>query len=156
MNSILNNLHEEHKARQLRFKRAAIKIAVPTPPPLVVAVIEVPPEPVPVVTPKRNLINTFDIILYEVCAYYNVREIDILSSRRLGKITHPRHMLAYMLYRMTTFTTYQIGPRMNKDPSTIDYAIKKIRGQEEQHREAIIELERRIIDVLAQRKTMMA
>jgi len=127
MGTILASLHEEHKARQLRIKRAALKSLTENSSleagqgPEIETVKQTPPEK----SKKNN--SSFDIILNEICRYYNVRQIDILSTRRLNNISGPRHMLAYMMYHMTTMTTHQIAPRMNRDPSTIGYAIKKIK-----------------------------
>ena len=138
MGEYLDSLHEAHKSRQSRLKRAALK-----------AVTE-QPEPEP-----ARYFTTFDIILREICTYYNVRKLDILSQRRINNISHPRHMLAYMLYRMTSFTNGQIAKNMQKDISTISYAINKIINHIQSHQSDIDELEIRIGKLLAQRKPLV-
>lgn len=150
MTTLAETLHEEHKARQERIKQAGIKTEI---------------EPSRVIhdfsgreerkknRPKIKNVQTFDTILNVVCEYYKVRKLDILSSRRLRNISAHRHMLAYMLYRMTSFTNNQIAPKMNKDPTSIGYAIKKMIDTADQHQEDITELEKRITELLAQRKS---
>jgi chromosomal replication initiation ATPase DnaA len=147
MTSLLEALNEEHKARQERIKRAAVKN---TEPPRVIHDFSGAEERKKN-KPKIKPLLTFDIILNEVCEYYNVRKLDILSSRRLRNISVQRHMLAYMLYRMTSFTNNQIAPKMNRDPTTIGYAIKKMIDSADQFKEDIEELEKRISEILAQR-----
>src|SRR6266571_1332240 len=140
MGEYLDSLHEAHKVRQSRLKKAAFK-AVTNPEP------ESESEPETV-----RYSTTFEIILREICTYYDVRKLDILSQRRINNITHPRHMLAYMLYRMTSFTNGQIAKNMQKDISTIAYAINKIINHIQSHQSDIDELEKRIEKLLAQRK----
>ncbi|HYT42924.1 MAG TPA: helix-turn-helix domain-containing protein [Methylomirabilota bacterium] len=147
MGTILASLHEEHKARRLRIKRAALKSLTDNSSlagqgPEIEITEQVPPE-----KNKKNH-SSFDIVLNEICRYYNVRQIDLLSSRRLNNISGPRHMLAYMMYHMTSLTTHQIAPRMNRDPSTIGYAIKKIQDNLERHQSDIDALEATLKDLL--------
>lgn len=135
--------HEQHKARQLRLKQAALKIAPPPAPPLP------PPEPTAepeeIIPPKKRIFpNTFEATLYEVCRYYDVRERDVLSHRNIPAVVRCRHIIAYILYDITNMTNPQIGHRLNRDPTTVWYAIQKIRDNLEEHREDIEELESRI------------
>lgn len=153
MGDYLTSLHVEHKERQLRLKKAALKaVCIPEPAPESVPLVEAMPE-----IPKKKLfVNTFEIILHEVCTYYNVRKLDILSQRRIKNIAEARHMLIYMLYRMTSFTNPQIAERINKDPSTVGYGIEAIEKNLERHKSDIDQLEALIAELLLQRKTIIA
>lgn len=147
MSTLAASLHEQHKARQERIKQAAV--SNPEPPRIIHDFSG--KEERKKNKPKLKSILTFDIILNTVCEYYNVRKIDILSSRRLRNISAQRHMLAYMLYRMTSFTNNQIAPKMNRDPTTVGYAIKKMIDSADKFKEDIEELEKRISVLLAAR-----
>src|SRR6266478_3075667 len=154
MGEYLDSLHEAHKERQSRLKEAAFR-SVTEPD-------DREPEPVPVSGETKEISEeqiftaryrtTFEIILHEICTYYNVRKIDIISPRRLNNICYPRHMLIYMLYKMTTFTNGQIAQNMHRDMSSISYAINKIIYNIKRHQSDIDELEKRILELLEQRK----
>jgi Bacterial dnaA protein helix-turn-helix len=146
---ILEEFHQQHKARQKRIKQAAICEA----PPMIDNSI---PTPEPEINPRLSVMTTFDIIIDEICKYYSVRKLDILSARRVKAISNQRHMLAYMMYRMTSFTNPQIAPRMNLDPTSVYYGIKKIMANYETHKDAIEELERRINKLFSQKKALIA
>lgn len=146
MGTELEFQHQQHKARQDRIKAAAIKI-VPSPRPA--------PKPITPPTPKKSLF-TIDIVLQEVCNYYNVEERNILSNRRINNIVTPRHMVSYMLYLMTSFTTHQIAKRLDRDPTTIGYAIHKVESQLDLHQEAIEALKKAIAERLDQRKAIFS
>lgn len=147
MTTLADTLHEQHKARQERIKQAAVPDSQK---PRVIHDFSGKEERKKN-KPKLKPLMTFDIIINVVCEYYQVRKLDILSSRRLRNISSHRHMLAYMLYRMTSFTNNQIAPKMNRDPTTVGYAIKKMIDSADQHKEDIEELERRITELLASR-----
>ena len=153
MGEYLDSLHEAHKIRQSRLKEAAFK-SVTEPEPATIPIPEAEIETIPeekVIALRYR--TTFDIVLHEICTYYNVRKIDIISLRRLNNICYPRHMLIYMLYRMTTFTNVQIAQNMRRDISTISYAINKIINNIQNHQSDIDKLEKRILELLEQRKT---
>jgi len=159
MGEYLDSLHEAHKERQSRLKEAAFRAVtepdlVPIPEPETEIISERPSvsEEAPADHPLKYR-TTFEIVLHEICTYYNVRKIDIISLRRLNNICYPRHMLIYMLYRMTTFTNGQIAQNMRRDISTISYAINKIINNIQNHQSDIDKLEKRILELLEQRKT---
>src|SRR6266404_7486106 len=158
MGEYLDSLHEAHKARQNRLKRAALRavtealnsVMEPEPEPRLL------PEPPPETdAPAIRRLTAFDTILNEICTYYNVRKMDVLSQRRMDNVVHARHMLAYMLHRMTSFTNGQIAHNMQKDMSSISYAINKIINHIQSHQSDIDELENRIGKLLAQRKMLV-
>src|SRR6266576_4605632 len=155
MGEYLDSLHEAHKARQNRLKRAALRAVTEA----LNSVMEPKPELLP--EPPQNgeapvrYFTTFDVIINEICTYYNVRKMDVLSQRRMDNVVHARHMLAYMLHRMTSFTNGQIAHNMQKDMSSISYAINKIINHIQSHQSDIDELENRIGKLLAQRKMLV-
>lgn len=138
---LLADLHLKHKERQARIKAAAIPIT---------------PIAAPAQEPTSGSIripsNSFDIILNELCEYFKVRKEDILSQRRLNYISSHRHMVAYMMYLLTSYTSTQIGTRLGRDYTTVNYAIKKIQNNLPLHRKDIEELEARIKPLLPKKK----
>jgi hypothetical protein len=139
---ILDTLHSEHKARQLRLKKAAFKAVMtelPPPPPEP----EVSSGPAPY-SPQKIYNNTFDATWYEVCTYYDVREKDVFSNRHQPSVVRCRHIIAYILYDITSMTNPAIGRRMDRDPTSILHAINKIKNGMAIFGPAIKEIERRI------------
>jgi hypothetical protein len=151
MGDFLNELHEQHKARQLRIARAAYRDLTTPPPepePEPEPVIEPPPPPVYVQETPRTPGHAFNIVMKEVCEYYNVREQDILSHRKMDNIARPRHIMTYLLCRLTKYTTHQIAPKMRRDPSTVFYGFKKIQQHLDDYRIDLEFLEPRLIELL--------
>lgn len=160
MGTFLEELHEQHKARQNRIRQAAFKDLTepqsePEPGPHL-------PEPEherevneePVELPIENR-PVFDIILDEVCAYYSVRKIDLFSNRRRRNIFVQRHMLIYMVYRLTNWSCYKIGQKVDRDPSSVGYALNKIMDHIDQYEEQITQLHDRIAPLLARKKASL-
>lgn len=115
---LLETLHEEHKARQQRIADAAIR----------------PPENSPVrkiSDLKKEMVTyklkpSLDIILHELCRYYGMHPIDVLSKRRSAKIAVRRQILMFLADRLTVMTNPQIAGKLDRDPSTVRHAIAKI------------------------------
>lgn len=141
--SFLAELHEKHKERQARIKAAAIIEPVPAP-----TVTPPPQEPVSAIIATQKPRTSFEIVLNELSAYFKVRKEDLLSHRRLNYIASHRQLLAYMMYWLTDYSSSQIGDRMDRDYTTINYAIKKIQSNLPIHRKDIEELEARIKPLL--------
>jgi chromosomal replication initiation ATPase DnaA len=154
MGTLLASLHEEHKARQERLKKAAFK-----------EVTSIPQSAPPVNAPQNNaerlpssdaaeggadasLIKkcstTFDATVLETCQFYNVRPRDVFSNRHAPEFVKCRHIMAYILYDITSFTNPQIGKKMNRDPTSILHAINKIKSNLDTLQPDITEIERRI------------
>jgi chromosomal replication initiation ATPase DnaA len=143
MGSVLASLHKEHKERQLRLRKAALKaVTEPAIIPLIETTTIAQPEPTDI--PTKKFSNTFEATLYEVCRYYDVREKDVLSNRHMPLVIKCRHIIAYILYDITKLTNPQIGAKMDRDPTTIWYAISKIKSQLDVLQPEISELEARI------------
>jgi hypothetical protein len=144
MGTLLASLHEEHKARQERLKKAAFKAVTIIPIPIHVAT-EPPPEPTPPPAPEpRKCSTTFDATVLETCQFYNVRPKDVFSNRHAPEFVKCRHIMAYILYDITSFTNPQIGKKMNRDPTSILHAINKIKSNLDTLQPDITEIERRI------------
>lgn len=155
MGDYLTLLHSEHKARKLRLKQAALK-AMPVIEEVEMAVPDpATPEPPAVELPRRVIGGSnFDLILNEVCRYYDVRRLDVLSHRNVAEFVQCRHMVAYQLYNFTNLTNPQIGTKLNRDPTTIWYAILKVKNNIGKLKPQIDEIEKIISDLLAYRKAM--
>lgn len=118
MATILESMHEAHKARQLRIKQAALRdLTAPQPEPP-------PPVPGDILEGIKPRGFIFDTVLREICTHFNVRPEDILSTRHHPVL--PRHIMMYLLCTMTKYSTYQVGEKMHRDPTTIKYAIAKV------------------------------
>lgn len=162
MGTVLASLHEEHKARQDRIRHAAFRAltepvlppAAPEPSLVVLTDPEPGAETIPVVLKVVNK-SVFDIILDEICTYYSVRKMDLFSNRRMRNISTHRHMLIYMVYRMTKWSNPKIGSKVDRDPSSVSYAINKILDNIDQYEEQIFHLQERIAPLLAQKKATM-
>ena len=155
MGSTLATLHREHKERQQRLKQAAIKIAPPPPAPEPVAASQQKPPEIVVNNPVVGITTTVDIIIREVCLFYGAKERDIKSNRRINNIVKVRHVLIYLIYNLSSFTAPQIGKKLNRDPTTVGYAIHKVEAQLESLREEISKLEEIIIPKIEQKKTIV-
>lgn len=115
---LLETLHEEHKARKQRIAEAAVK----------------PPEPSGVrkISDLKKEMVTFklkpslDIILHELCKYYGMHPLDVLSKRRNAKIALRRQILMFLADRLTVMTNPQIAGKLDRDPTTIRHGITKI------------------------------
>lgn len=129
---LLEKLHEEHKARRQRIKAAAY-----TPPPIEIRKIS---------EIKKDIVSlklrpSLDIILHELCRYYDVRPEDIISKRRQAKIAEKRQIMVYLANKMTLMTNPQIAERLDRDPTTIWYAIDKINTNMDKYRTDLDKLE---------------
>lgn len=130
---LLETTHAERKARLKRIAEAAYK----------------PPEPSPVQklsdikqeVMRLRLMPSLDIILHELCRYYNMRAVDIMSSRRQTKIAERRQILMYLANKLTTLTNPQLGEKLGKDPTTIWHGVTKIQSNIEKYQEDLDKLE---------------
>lgn len=129
---LLETLHNEHKARRQRIKAAAY-----IPPTVEIRKIS---------EIKKDIVGlklrpSLDVILHELCRYYDIRPEDILSTRRQAKIAEKRQILMFLANRMTMMTNPQIAERLDRDPTTIWYAIDKITSNLDKYRADLDKLE---------------
>jgi len=54
---------------------------------------------------------------------------DIISRRRDPKIVHARHIAMFLSHELTTLTYVSIGKAMDRDHTSIMYAIKKLNNR---------------------------
>lgn len=141
MGIVLDRFHEEHKARQLRLRRAAFKEVTVEPKP---QLEPEHPDPVPEIPQQQYCSTVFNATVREVCEFYNVRPRDAISNRHSPEFVKCRHIIAYILYDITSMTNPQIGRKMDRDPTSIFHAIAKIKKTLEELQPDITEIERRI------------
>ena len=55
--------------------------------------------------------------------------MDIMSRRRDPKIIHARHIAMFLVYELTTLSYVSIGRAMDRDHTSIMYAIKKLNNR---------------------------
>ncbi len=73
---------------------------------------------------------TLDIILEEVCKYYDTTLDSLTSKRRDSKVVHPRHVAMYLCRNITDSSQEEIGRILgDRDHSTVINACKKIETQ---------------------------
>jgi hypothetical protein len=76
--------------------------------------------------PKRGDYPSIRDIQKTVCKYYDVRLIDVLSTRRTAIIVKPRQVAMYLCKTLTLHSLPQIGRRFaGKDHTTVLHAVRK-------------------------------
>ncbi|MDW7645166.1 MAG: chromosomal replication initiator protein DnaA [Desulfuromonadales bacterium] len=76
---------------------------------------------------EKNKEITVEEIQKIVAAYFNLKVIDLKSSKRLKTLVLPRQIAMYLSRQLTSFSFPDIGEKFGgKDHSTIIHAIKKI------------------------------
>jgi chromosomal replication initiator protein len=70
---------------------------------------------------------TLDLIFKVAAEFFNVKPVDLRSSKKQKIIALPRQAAMYMARRMTDISTTEIGQRLGgRDHSTVIHAVKKI------------------------------
>lgn len=70
---------------------------------------------------------TMDEILKQTCAYYKLRQVDLISQNRQRAIARPRQMAMYLCKRLTQRSLPEIGKKFGgRDHTTILYGVRKI------------------------------
>jgi len=125
--SYLQQLQKERKARLKRFSDASVE--KPPPPKQVVTnptiEEENPTESIEQVLTRLE--GNFKTIFKEVCRYYNISMLDVMSSRRTLKIAMARHVVAYIASQHTNLSLSQIALRLGRDRSTVSHAISRVK-----------------------------
>lgn len=131
--SMLQDLHEAHRARMRRLNPPP-KPKPAMPPPPHEDVVAAPPKPriwaFPTLTemepalPWRPAIGR---IMGMVSRYYDVSEVDLYSARRARNIVRPRQVAMYLAKTLTTRSFPEIGRRVgDRDHTTVLHAVRKI------------------------------
>jgi chromosomal replication initiator protein len=92
--------------------------------------------------------SEIDTIIKEICTYYRVRPEDILSDRRVKNNITPRHMMIYLLCKMTKYNTHHIARKIDRDPTTVLYAYKKIQQNLQSYQKDLDVLEPKLKQML--------
>lgn len=75
------------------------------------------------------MINTLpELILSKVCEYYKVDKAKVISISKKGNLPKARHVYSYLASSMTTLTREKVGEIINRDHSSVTFAIAKIGG----------------------------
>jgi chromosomal replication initiation ATPase DnaA len=67
-----------------------------------------------------------DIIIAEVCRYYNTSYDEINVKCRKREMVEPRQVIMYFMTKFTGFCQRQIGNYFGKDHATTLYAVREI------------------------------
>ena len=74
-----------------------------------------------------GLIPTPELIISEVCSYYNIEERDLLGKGKKQNIAIARQNAMYLVKRLTNLNVTEIADRVFKrDRTTVSYALQKI------------------------------
>jgi chromosomal replication initiator protein len=75
---------------------------------------------------KSNLID-IDSIIDVVCEHYKIEKEDILSKKKNKRISHVRHIIAYLSVKMANHTLSYVAKYLKRNDHTgILYAVKKM------------------------------
>lgn len=112
---------------------------------------------VPVVRPYlvHRKYPTLADVFNEVCDFYGVTEVDMMSARRHADIVRPRQVFCYLARELTTHSLPGIGRFLaNRDHTSILHAFRKIHGlsfADARLRDELDVLRMRVSDVMTAR-----
>jgi chromosomal replication initiation ATPase DnaA len=109
----LQKLQREHKERRVRISSAAKPLS------------ENPVEEEEEIVLNRGRAD-FKDIFKEVCKYYGVSMLDVISARRDIKTVTARHVTAHIASQHTLLSTRAIASRLARDASTITHALDRM------------------------------
>jgi chromosomal replication initiator protein len=77
--------------------------------------------------PKRSDYPSIRDIQKAVCKHYDVKMMDLLSSRRTAEIVKPRQVAMFLCKDLTPHSLPQLGRRFGgKDHTTVLHAVRKV------------------------------
>lgn len=80
-----------------------------------------------IISPNEKKIITPEYIISTVAEHFDLSPADIIGSKRVSKIVHPRQIAMYLCREMTDVSLIVIGKCMgNRDHTTIMHGIEKI------------------------------
>lgn len=152
--SYLGDLHKAHLARRQRLWPDAPRAKAARPVPVAIA------QPLPPMIDEEDratklaalqrqvaavgsnlaaMLDTRDVhvrqtpvtlIVKTICAYYGVREQDLMAQRRTRTVVLPRQIAMYLARELTVKSMPEIGRRFgNRDHTTVLHAIRKIEAR---------------------------
>ena len=77
---------------------------------------------------KSDILPTADVIIDEVCKFYNLEPGLLRGQGRSKDISLARQIAMYQLRRMTNLSLKEIGHEFNRDHSTVLSALNRIEG----------------------------
>lgn len=77
---------------------------------------------------KSDIVPTADIIIEEVCNFYNLDPPLLRGQSRSKDISLARQIAMYQIRRMTNLSLKEIGKEFNRDHSTVLNALNRVEG----------------------------
>ncbi len=79
---------------------------------------------------RADILPTADVIIEEVCKFYNIEPDQLRGQGRTKDITMARHIAMFLIRSMTSLALKEIGREFdNRDHSTVLHAIERIEKQ---------------------------
>jgi hypothetical protein len=76
---------------------------------------------------RGSNIATFDNIIFEVCRYFDIDRLELLSHRRASHVCYARHVAMYLGKSLTRHSLPALGRRFGgRDHTTVLHGIRKI------------------------------
>ena len=75
---------------------------------------------------RADIVPTADVIIDEVCAYYNTQPDQVRGQDQTKVVSLARQIAMYLVRRMTSLTLKDIGTEFGRDHATVLYAIKRV------------------------------
>ena len=75
---------------------------------------------------KTNILPTPEVIIDEVCAFYNLDPASVRGPSRLKNVTLARQMAMYLIREMVDISLQDIGREFNRDHSTVLHAVNRM------------------------------
>ena len=77
---------------------------------------------------KSDILPTADVIIEEVCKFYNLEPSILLGQSRSKDISLARQIAMYQIRRMTNLSLKEIGKEFSRDHSTVLNALNRVEG----------------------------
>ena len=77
---------------------------------------------------KSDILPTADVIIEEVCKFYNLEPSLLRGQSRSKDISLARQIAMYQIRRMTNLSLKEIGKEFNRDHSTVLNALNRVEG----------------------------
>ena len=75
---------------------------------------------------EGNALPTPNLIIGQVCKFYNVDDVELRGSKKHKGIAEPRQVAMYLVRKLTNLSLPEIGMQFGKDHSTALYNIRKV------------------------------
>ena len=95
---------------------------------------------------EGNALPTPNLIIGQVCKFYNVDDVELRGSKKHKGIAEPRQVAMYLVRKLTNLSLPEIGMQFGKDHSTALYNIRKV---ENALKEGNTDLQNNIRDITA-------